>query len=48
MVTLSSDFAAAYPTDDAVYDALRTVLRLAMAARSRSVPRQPDGERVVA
>ena len=48
MVKLSSDFAAAYPTDDAVYDALRSLLRLAKAASSRSVPRQTARERVVA
>ena len=48
MVRLSSDLAAAFPTDDAVNDALRTLLRLTMATSSRSVPRQTAGERVVA
>ena len=48
MVRLSSDFAAAFPTDDAVNDALRSVLRLANAASRRPVPRQTAQKRVAA
>jgi len=48
MVKLSPDFAAAFPTDEAVNDALRSLLRLAKAASRRPVPRQTARKRVVA
>jgi hypothetical protein len=48
LVRLSPDVAAAFPTDDAVNDALRSLLRVTKAASRRPVPRQAARKRAVA